>query len=134
MIRMLTGITRIGKRIFTPHDGPFEADTAEQERLVKLGVAVYVAAAPTVCEEEKFSGDANIVNTPEAESPAESATEPESGIEQMQQLTVAQLKKLAAEFGLDVNKLRKKEELIAAILEASAEEEMPELDMEEPIV
>ncbi|MDO4321019.1 MAG: Rho termination factor N-terminal domain-containing protein [Lachnospiraceae bacterium] len=119
----------------TPESGPFECDSAQAERLVRLGVAEYVTAAkPTP---EKPAADAA---TPE--QAAESTQEPGEikghlDAADLETWDYNELKKLAADLGVE-SKSKKKADLIAAIVavevEADAEDpdELPELGAADP--
>ena len=105
-----------------------EVDDAEAERLVALGVAAVVVATPQEPQAETGTGE----NTPALETPQE----PLSGSldpEQLATMTVANLKKLAEDLGLDTAKCRVKADYVALI---SAEEFPvdPEDDEDEDVV
>ena len=75
------------------------------------------------------------------ENGAESDAEAHLDAEQLQEMTVAQLKELAAELGIETAKLRKKDDLIAAIAavpvepgEEVGEDDLPELSADAPVV
>lgn len=144
MVRMISGATRIGKRVYTPDDGFFEAAPEVEQRLVALGVAAIVrevdeasvASASTV-----ESGDTPCADMPSEENGAESGAEAHLDAEQLQEMTVAQLKELAAELGIETAKLRKKDDLIAAIVavpvepgEEISEDDLPDLSAAAPVV
>ena len=139
MVRMISGSTRIGKRIYTPADGFFEAATEVEQRLVLLGVAEYdaeTASEPVATDAAPASGDTPCVDMPCEENGAEAHLD----AEQLQALTVAQLKAMAEEMGIATAKLKKKDDLIAAITAVSVEpgtvdeDTLPALDLEAPIV
>lgn len=143
MVRMISGSTRIGKRTYTPADGFFEAAPEVEQRLVLLGVAEYdteTVSEPVATDAAPASGDAPCVDMPSEENGAESDTEAHLDAEQLQTLTVAQLKAMAEEMGIATAKLKKKDDLIAAITAVSvepgaADEDIPPaLDLEAPIV
>lgn len=104
MIRMISGSTRIGKRIYTPVDGCFEAAPEVEERLVAQKVAVFVP--------EKRTKD---VATPPAGSGEETGhLDPE----QLSALTCDKLRALAEDMGISTGKLKTKAQLIDAITAA----------------
>ncbi len=47
MIRLITGVTRVGSRVYRPESGAFEAGKEVEANLVKRGVAKYVNATDT---------------------------------------------------------------------------------------
>lgn len=143
MIRMISGSTRIGKRSYTPDDGCFAAAPEVEARLVSLGVAEYAAEtqfAPVATGSTPESGDAPCSDIPSAENGAESDAEAHLDAEQLQELTVAQLKELAEEMGIATAKLKRKDDLIAAIIAVPVEpgeadgDMLPTLGAEGPIV
>lgn len=143
MVRMISGSTRIGKRTYTPADGFFEAAPEAEQRLVLLGVAEYdaeTASEPVATDAAPASGDAPCVDMPSEENGAESDTEAHLDAEQFRALTVAQLKAMAEEMGIATAKLKKKDDLIAAITAVSVEpgaadeDTPPALGLEAPIV
>lgn len=111
----------------TSEHGPFECDDAQADRLVGLGVAVYVGAAKPAAP---------------VEEPDEHAQEPETvtghlDAAQLESMTNEQLKNLAGDLGIDVTGCKKKADYVAAIVavevEAPAEDdELPELDAADP--
>ena len=134
MVRMISGATRIGKRVYTPDDGFFEAAPEVEQRLVALGVAAIVHEAdeaPVASGSTVESGDTPCADMPNKENGAESDAEAHLDTEQLQEMTVAQLKELAAELGIETAKLRKKDDLIAAIVAVPVEpgEEISEDDL-----
>lgn len=144
MVRMISGATRIGKRVYTPDDGFFEAAPEVEQRLVALGVAAIVREAdeaPVASGSTVESGDTPCVDMPSAENGAESDAEAHLDAEQLQEMTVAQLKELAAELGIETAKLRKKDDLIAAIVavpvepgEEIGEGDLPDLSAAAPVI
>lgn len=143
MVRMISGSTRIGKRTYTPADGFFEAAPEAEQRLVLLGVAEYdaeTASEPVATDAVPASGDAPCVDMPSEENGAESDAAAHLDAEQFQTLTVAKLKAMAEEMGIATAKLKKKDDLIAAITAvsvepgAAGEDTPPALGLEAPIV
>ena len=113
--------------------GTCKVDEAEAQRLVALGVAAIV--------NEAESGAAPCSDIPGAENGAESDTEAHLDAEQLQKMTVAQLKELAEEMCISTAKLKRKDDLIAAIIavsvepgEEAAEGELPDLGAAAPVV
>lgn len=121
----------------TAESGPFECDDAQAERLVSLGVAMYVTA-----EAEDAGQEA-----PAAEEPAGQAGDNQEPEKQAAHLDASDLetwdyndlKKLAADMGVEA-KSKKKADLIAAIVavevepgdEAEDADELPELGAADP--
>lgn len=102
----------------TPEDGPFVCDDAQADRLVRLGVAVYITSNAPKAQQE-----------PDDEDPGNQ--EPEKATGHLDAAELAgwdynQLKKLAADMGV-TPKGKKKPDLIAAITAAAIE---PSNDME----
>lgn len=124
--------------------GICEVDEAEARRLVALGVAAIVREAdeaPVASGSTVESGDTPCADMPSEENGAESNAEAHLDAEQLQKMTVAQLKELAAELGIETAKLRKKDDLIAAIAavpvepgEEISEDDLPELSADAPVV
>ena len=120
--------------------GICEVDEAEARRLVALGVAAIVHEAdeaPVASGSTVESGDTPCADMPSEENGAESGAEAHLDAEQLQEMTVAQLKELAAETA----KLRKKDDLIAAIVavpvepgEEISEDDLPDLSAAAPVV
>ena len=134
MVRMISGATRIGKRVYTPDDGFFEAAPEVEQRLVALGVAAIVREVDEAPVASACTGRydaAPCADMPNIENGAESDAEAHLDTEQLQEMTVAQLKELAAELGIETAKLRKKDDLIAAIVAVPVEpgEEISEDDL-----
>jgi hypothetical protein len=115
----------------TPEHGPFECDAAQAGRLVSLGVAEYVqqskAAAPAndAAQDPETQDDGTITG--------------HLATEQLESMTVEQLKNLAGDLGIDVTGCKKKAELVEAIaaveVEAGGEvdpDDLPDLDAADP--
>ena len=84
--------------------GICEVDEAEARRLVALGVAAIVHEAdeaPVASGSTVESGDTPCVDMPCEENGAESDAEAHLDAEQLQEMTVAQLKELAADLGIE---------------------------------
>jgi hypothetical protein len=120
-----------------------EVPEEEAARLVKLGVAVYVkepvlvAETPAVGDAEDETGD-----TPEAEEidATEDLIPGHLDEEELRKMPFDQLKKLAVDCGLQVGKLRSRENIVKALAEmdtfVSAEEdgeEPPIMEAEAPV-
>ncbi len=124
--------------------GTCEVDEAEAKRLVALGVAAIVREvdeAPVASASTGRNDAAPCADMPNKENGAESDAEAHLGTEQLQEMTVAQLKELAAELGIETAKLRKKDDLIAAIVavpvepgEETGEGDLPDLSAAAPVV
>ncbi|WP_339060084.1 hypothetical protein [Tepidibacillus marianensis] len=102
----------------TEADGPFEATPEQEERLVRLGVAVYVetpAAAPNKVPDDKGAGSKDVDELPEYNI----------------DMKLDELKEIAKAYGVDASDARKKADVIAMIEAAKAEDpdgETPEGD------
>lgn len=124
--------------------GICEVDEAEARRLVALGVAAIVREvdeAPVANASTGRNDAAPCADMPSEENGAEGDTEAHLDAEQLQEMTVAQLKELAAELGIETAKLRKKDDLIAAIAavpvepgEEIGEGDLPDLSAAAPVV
>ena len=120
-----------------------EVPEEEAARLVSLGVAVYVkepvlvAETPAVGDAENETGD-----TPEAEETdaTDDLIPGHLDEEELKKMPFEQLKKLATDCGLQVGKLRSRENIVKALAEmetfVSAEEdgeEPPVMEAEAPV-
>lgn len=124
--------------------GICEVDEAEAKRLVALDVAVIVREvdeAPVASASTGRNDAAPCADIPNKENGAESDAEAHLDTEQLQEMTVAQLKELAVELGIETAKLRKKDDLIAAIVavpvepgEEIGEGDLPDLSAAAPVV
>ena len=124
--------------------GTCEVDEAEAKRLVALGIAAIVREvdeAPVATASTGRNDAAPCADMPSEENGAESDAEAHLDTEQLQEMTVAQLKELAAELGIETAKLRKKDDLIAAIVavpvepgEEIGEGDLPDLSAAAPVV
>lgn len=110
----------------TAENGPFECDNAQADRLVRMGVAVYVGGSVYV----------GSVSCNDVES--ENSQESEKA-DELEKLTNEQLKNLAADRGIDLTGCKKKADYIAAIIDAEAEasdkvevDELPDLSAADP--
>lgn len=124
--------------------GTCEVDEAEAKRLVALGIAAIVREvdeAPVATASTGRNDAAPCADMPNKGNGAESDAEAHLATEQLQEMTVAQLKELAAELGIETAKLRKKDDLIAAIAavpvepgEEIGEGDLPDLSAAAPVV
>lgn len=100
-----------------------EVDDAEADRLVALGVAAVVAAAPqAAADEDEACGD-----TAATETPSEGDDAPLDA-EQLSAMTNAKLEQMAKELGLDTSKCKKKADYVELIISAEAADEDEEED------
>lgn len=108
----------------TPESGPFECDDKQAARLVSLGAAEYV-----IEDGEKKEADPEPAPQPEETGEPEKATGHLTA-DQLESMTIEQLKNLAGDIGIDVSKCKKKADYIEAI--AAVEVEIgPEVDPED---
>jgi len=116
------GILNIPK---SEKDPPFEVSDAEAERLVSLGVAMYVDGTP------EFHKKSNAV--PDNEDIENSASTPEnaSKITYSPDMSVGDLIKAAKELGVTIPFGRSKEVMTNLLNEAN---EIPTLDVESPVL
>lgn len=94
-----------------------EVSDAEAARLIGLGVAKCAFSAPTAPEtalaEAPASAEGN--DTPAAETSQNGSEAAHLDPDQLHDMTVANLKKLAADMGIDTKQLKTKDALIQAI-------------------
>lgn len=106
------------------HGERCEVSDAEAARLIGLGVAKYAFSAPTAPEtapaEAPAVAEGN--DTPAAETSQNGSEVAHLDPDQLHDMTVANLKKLAADMGIDTKQLKTKDALIQAIC---AEEVVP---------
>lgn len=113
----------------TPENGAFECNDEQADRLVRLGVAVYVGSSEKPTQQADVALD-------QAEEP-EQTVKGHLSAEDLEGWDYNELKKLAADMGVEV-KGKKKADYIAAItaeeVEASVEDEElpPDLDVADP--
>lgn len=133
MIRMISGSTRIGKRIYTPVDGCFEAAPDVEARLVAQKVAAFV---PT----EHVVGVATPPAGADDDQTGNGAEDAEAGYlapEQLSALTCDRLRALAEDMGISTGKLKTKAQLIDAIISkpvVPGNDAPPTLSAEPPVV
>lgn len=90
----------------TAKDGAFDCDDAQAARFVRLGVAKYVDAGEASVEDPVVATD-------------------------LQAMTIAQLKNMADDLGIDADNCKKKSDYIAAIV--AHDEQPPVLTAEDPV-
>lgn len=110
----------------TPEDGPFECDDKHAESLVRMGMAEYV-----LLDDGQDNSDEEPENQTGHLEPAE-----------LELMTIAQLKKLAGEMGVDVSDCKVKADYVAALAAVEVEfeevdvveesDELPELEVADP--
>lgn len=136
MIRLITGFTSYNGRLISPKDGPVSLPEAAERNLVKRGVAEYAGDMPAIAPGTDVPlapafpmGDDAAELPPVPAKPDELAQpdeidEAETVEEEVNaaDLTVAQLKDIAAQMGIDTKGLRTK----AALLEAIAAAKPPD--------
>lgn len=126
-------------QIKTRLDPPFEVEDSEAERLIASGnveaVPLSDVATPLCDEAEPEAGK----NLPEGENAAEDQAEAHLDPDQLEGLTVAQLKVMAFDMGLDISGCKKKADLVALIAAEAVDavedgEAPPDLGVEAPVV
>ena len=148
MIRLISGVTRVGSRTYSPADGSIALDEATEKRLVSVGVAQYVESSVEVTERPvsaALRGDSDTFypeqgeTLPDAESVTEDAETPDTNPEPeddgaeaereqatfydrdyLTVLTNARLKEIADSMGIDTSAMRKKADYVEAILNQQA--------------
>lgn len=112
----------------TEKDGPITLDEAKEERLVRLGVAEYVAES----EDAPAPGADDREPEDQAETGGADETDSDSVDEELpaysEDMKLDELKAIAAKYGVDASKARAKKEVIAAI---EAAKELPDLSAAE---
>lgn len=117
-----------------------EVDGVEAGRLVGLGVAEIVdaPAAPSAAASASSAAEQEYSDTPAEKSAAEKPVAAHLVPEDLADMTVANLKKMAADMGIDTKALKTKDALIQAICaeEVYPGEPMdgPDLGAEAPVV
>lgn len=123
----------------TPESGPFDCDEAKAAQLVGMGMAEYVGTVEAVEEDPAPQNEGQQVE-PDAqqeasgeqdEDPGEPAQEPEKATghldeAQLNDMTIKQLKALAADMGVDVSDCDRKADYVAAL--AAVEVEIDDVD------
>ena len=94
-----------------------EVSDAEATRLIGLGVAKYAFSAPTAPETAPVDvpAPAEGNDTPAAEASQNGSEVAHLDPDQLHDMTVSNLKKLAADMGIDTKQLKTKDALIQAI-------------------
>lgn len=123
-----------GRRVrpITEADGPQQFDPELEARLVQKGVAEYVCTeaeqeADTVAEEPDSQEETEAEETPVDVDDEQADDMPEYSDD----MTLSELKEVAAVYGIDASGMRKKSDIIAAIDAVKAEiddEEPPQFD------
>ena len=115
-----------------------EVDGMEAGRLVGLGVAEIVDAAPSAAVPAPSAAEQEYNDTPAEKGAAEKPVAAHLVPEDLADMTVANLKKMAADMGIDTKALKTKDALIQAICaeEVYPGEPMdgPDLGAEAPVV
>lgn len=124
MIKLISGATRIGDRIYRPTDGAFTAERETEERLVALGAAFFVGENRTEAENASNRNESKPKQAPEA-APVE-----ESDGEDIEAMSYTELKEYAQSLGIDTGRLRSR----SAILNAIEETERPALAMDGVVI
>lgn len=106
---------------------PFEVEDAEADRLVKMEVAIYADEA-VATPSEPIAEEETSENPPEEKASEIGAEEADESLEEM---TINELRGIAAERGIKVKVGMKKAELISLLMDGYDEE--PSLDAEVPI-
>lgn len=127
MIKIIKGTYgyRKGKRIIpkTPADDPFTATPEQEQRLVKLGVAVYVEAPAAAPEAPK---------TPAAPKAPEETGAGSKNVDELPEYNIDmkldELKEIAKAYGVNASDARKKADVIAMIEAAKAENQDEDLE------
>ena len=117
-ITMISGATRLGGSLRRPADGPFWAEEAVAERLVRAGVARYCGEIPSEAVATFQEGD--VLPTPGDDTPQGNGAQGGAGAlsmdpEQLKRCTNAELLKLAGDMGLDASRCRTKAQLMELI-------------------
>ena len=148
MIRLISGVTRVGSQTYSPADGSIALDEATEKRLVSAGVARYVEFGVEATERPVSAAlrvDSGVPyaeqgeTLPDAESVTESVGTPDAppepehdGTESerkqadfydrdyLASLTKAQLEEIADGMGIDTSAMRKKADFVEAILNQQA--------------
>ena len=94
-----------------------EVSESEARRLIGLGVAKCAFSAPTAPETAPADVPATAEgnDTPAAEASQNGSEAAHLDRDQLQSMTVAELKKLAADMGIETKQLKTKDELVEAI-------------------
>ena len=159
MVEMISGVTRVGNRTYSPADGVVVLGDDVEKRLIAAGVAHRVYP---VTETERgvmddlrgsdgVSDEGQVETLPDTESVTEGAETPDAtpetendGAEAEREqvdfydrdyltvLTNAQLKEIAEGMGIDTSAMRRKADFVEAILNRQAADSGETADDEEP--
>ena len=97
------------------HGERCEVSDAEAARLIGLGVAPYITDRGTASTLAAAPATAEGNDTPAAEASQNGSEAAHLDPDQLQSMTVAELKKLAADMGIETKQLKTKDELVEAI-------------------
>lgn len=138
MIKLISGVCRVGTKLMRPADKPFSLTEKEESYLVKQGVAQFVTGetpveeVATACgEETDIAPCGNMEDDNAAPDGADGDAELQTGYldpEHLSKMTVSELKDLAQQLGIIAS--GKKSDLIVAISSA----EQPVVGAEDPVV
>ncbi len=141
MIRLISGACRVGNRLMRPADGSFALSESEEAYLVSRGVARYTEASidPQAEQQpalESYGDDGTALH--ETENNTEEASEAEDGDTSFDEATLIKMRrddldKLAANLGIDSKGCANKREVVNKICSATANDEMPALNVEAPV-
>ena len=125
--KVRTKLLMPGQVVDLPHDEAME--------LIGRNLAVLETAGPVADVPEAEEGN----DTPTGEKPAEGQETADTEPDDLQGMTVAQLKVMAADLGLNASDCKRKQDLIDLIREADADavedgEAPPDLGAEAPVV
>ena len=159
MIEMISGVTRVGNRTYSPADGPVTLDSDAEKWLISAGVARHVypdmETERGITDDLRGSdgvSDAGQGETlPNAESVTEGAETPETAADsgndhapaaeseavfydekELLDMTNARLKEIAEGMDIDTSAMRKKADYVEAILNQQAVDSGGTADDEEP--
>ena len=160
MIRLISGVTRVGSQTYSPADGSIALDEATEKRLVSAGVARYVEFGVEATERPVSAAlrvDSGVPyaeqgeTLPDAESVTEGAGKPETAAnsedgnapaaeseaafhneKELLDMTNARLKEIAEGMGLDTSAMKKKADFVEAILNQQAADGNGTADNGEP--
>lgn len=119
MIQMISGCTQIAGEIRSAKSGPFEASPQVEAFLVKRGVAKYAGEMPALAPAFPMGDDAAelppVPAQPDEPAPPDEINEADAETIDAADLTVAQLKDIADQMGIETKGLRTKAALLEAI-------------------
>ena len=123
-------------------DPPFELEDGEAQRLIDMGAVVEATAghpAPVATPPGDDPDPASGKNLSDGENAPEGQETARLDPDQLQSMTLAELKKLAEDMGLDASELRKKSDVIDLITAEDVYavedgEAPPDLNAEAPVV